>query len=94
MHQWTLETFNVGFQKDEMKNPESKQGTGEGKRVLPLLFAFIVIIGAVAVYYNNQNNTPPSETLMFSYASPESQGISNQTVAELTSIVRARIGDH
>ena len=104
MHKWRVETVSAwGSQVDrvrasdvnlgEIETLEQKQDTGEGKRILPFLFAFILIIGAGAIYYNNQNNTPTSTPPLFSYASPESQGISNQTVAKLTSIVQGYFDD-
>ena len=49
----------------------------------------IVVLGSVYVIDQySQNSSPTSGLLEFSYASPESQGLSNDTVAELAETVR------
>jgi len=65
---------------------------GEAKRIpLPVIGVSLLIIGIVAIYYGNQylqTYRPNPEAAVFSYASPESQGISNETVTELADIVQ------
>ena len=62
------------------------------KRIpLPVLGVSLMIIVIVAVYYVdecNQTYQPTPEAPVFSYASPESQGISNETISELADIVQ------
>ncbi|GAG34466.1 unnamed protein product, partial [marine sediment metagenome] len=49
----------------------------------------IVVLGSVYVIDQySQNSVPTSGVIEFSYASPESQGLSNETVAELADTVR------
>ncbi|MHA1227162.1 MAG: serine hydrolase domain-containing protein, partial [Candidatus Hodarchaeales archaeon] len=55
---------------------------------LPVIGITLLAIVALAVYYGVQTRPPAPEALMFSYASPESQGISNETVTELAEIVQ------
>jgi len=58
---------------------------------LPVIGVSLLIIGIVAVYYVDQYNQtyqPTPEAPVFSYASPESQGIHNESVAELADIIR------
>ncbi len=65
---------------------------GSAKRIpLPVIGVSLLIISIVAVYYGTQylqTYQPTPEAPAFSYASPESQGISNETVAELFDTVR------
>ncbi|GAF70985.1 unnamed protein product, partial [marine sediment metagenome] len=62
------------------------------KRIpLPVLGVSLMIIVIVAVYYvdeYNQTYRPTPEAPVFAYASPESQGISNETISELADIVQ------
>ena len=62
------------------------------KRIpLPVIGVSLMIIVIVAVYYvdeYNQTYQPTPEAPVFSYASPESQGISNETISELADIVQ------
>jgi CubicO group peptidase (beta-lactamase class C family) len=63
---------------------------GEVRRIpLPVIGVSLMIIVVVALYYSEQAYTPTPEVPMFSYASPESQGISNETVTELVDIVQS-----
>jgi len=55
---------------------------------LPVIGVSLLIIGVVAIYYVDQTYQPTPEAPAFSYASPESQGISNETVKELADTVR------
>ena len=56
--------------------------------VVPLLL--IIGIGAIYVSYQyNQTHSPTPEAPVFSYASPESQGISNKSITELADIVQS-----
>ncbi|MDH5792117.1 MAG: hypothetical protein OEZ44_08000, partial [Candidatus Bathyarchaeota archaeon] len=68
-------------------------GMGSAHRIpLPVIGVSLLIIGIVAVYYVDQYSQPYQpvpEAPEFSYASPESQGISNESVAELADIVRS-----
>jgi len=59
---------------------------------LPVIGVSLLIIGIVAFHYGNQYLQPYQPALEapeFSYASPESQGISNESVVELADIVRS-----
>jgi CubicO group peptidase (beta-lactamase class C family) len=59
---------------------------------LPAIGVSLLIISIVAVCYVDQYNQtcqPTPEAPMFSYASPESQGVSNESVAELANTVRS-----
>lgn len=62
------------------------------KRIpLPVIGVSLMIIVIVAVYYvdeYNQTYRPTPEAPVFAYASPESQGISNETISELADIVQ------
>ena len=66
---------------------------GQVQRIpLPVIVVSLLIIGVVAVYYVDQYNQtyqPTPEAPVFSYASPESQGISNESVTELADTVRS-----
>ena len=58
---------------------------------LPVIGVSLMIIVIVAVYYvdeYNQTYRPTPEAPVFAYASPESQGISNETISELADIVQ------
>ncbi|MDH5440915.1 MAG: serine hydrolase [Candidatus Bathyarchaeota archaeon] len=65
---------------------------GEVKRIpLPVIGVSLLIIGIVTIYFGNQylqTYRPNPEAPVFSYASPESQGISNESVAELAETVQ------
>jgi len=65
---------------------------GSAQRIpLPVVGVFLLIISMVAYQYvdrHSQTDQPTSEAPAFSYASPESQGISNGSVAELADAVR------
>ncbi len=65
---------------------------GSAQRIpLPVIGVSLLIIGIVAIYYVDQyyqTYPPTSEAPVFSYASPESQGISNESVAKLFDTVR------
>jgi CubicO group peptidase (beta-lactamase class C family) len=59
---------------------------------LPVIGVSLLIIVVVAAYYvdeYNQTYRPTPEAPVFSYASPESQGISNESVAELADTVQS-----
>jgi hypothetical protein len=56
--------------------------------LLPIIAFSLFVIGVLAINYSDQTYTPTLEVPVFSYASPESQGISNETVTELTDIVQ------
>ena len=57
---------------------------------LPVIGVSLLIIGVVAIYYIDQyQQTLTPEAHAFSYASPESQGISNETVKELVDTVQS-----
>jgi CubicO group peptidase (beta-lactamase class C family) len=66
---------------------------GEVRRIpLPVVGVSLMIIVVVAVYYVDQYNQtypPTPEAPVFSYASPESQGISNESVAGLVDAVQS-----
>jgi CubicO group peptidase (beta-lactamase class C family) len=66
---------------------------GEVKGIpLPVIGLSLMIIVIVAVYYVDQHNQtypPTPEAPVFSYVSPESQGISNESVAELVDAVQS-----
>jgi CubicO group peptidase (beta-lactamase class C family) len=55
---------------------------------LPVIAISLLVIGVLAINYSEQNYTPTPEVPVFSYASPESQGISNEAIAELADIVQ------
>jgi CubicO group peptidase (beta-lactamase class C family) len=55
---------------------------------LPVIGVSLMIIVVVAIYYSEQTYTPTPEVPVFSYASPVSQGISNETVTGLADIVQ------
>ena len=58
---------------------------------LPVIGISLLIIGVVVVHYGSQylqTYRPTPEAPVFSYASPESQGISNESVTELADTVR------
>jgi CubicO group peptidase (beta-lactamase class C family) len=55
---------------------------------LPVIAVTLLIIGVLVINYSEQAYPPTPEVPDFSYASPESQGISNETVAELSEIVQ------
>jgi len=58
---------------------------------LPVIGVSLMIIVIVVVYYvdeYNQTYRPTPEAPVFAYASPESQGISNETISELADIVQ------
>jgi len=62
---------------------------GQSRRFLGLSLLLIVACTSVYVINRyNQNQTSASGIPEFSYASPESQGMSNESVAELTEIVQ------
>ncbi len=65
---------------------------GEVRRIpLPVIGASLMIIVVFAVYYVDQQNqtfSPTPEAPVFAYASPESQGISNESIAELADAVQ------
>ena len=59
---------------------------------MPVIGVSLMIIVVVAAYYvdeYNQTYRPTPEASVFSYTSPESQGISNESVAELADIVQS-----
>ena len=56
--------------------------------LLPIIAFSLIVIGVVAINYNEQTYTPTPEVPVFSYASPESQGIPNETISELVNIVQ------
>jgi CubicO group peptidase (beta-lactamase class C family) len=56
--------------------------------LLPIIAFSLIVIGVLAVNYSDQTYTPTLEVPVFSYASPESQGISNETVTELADIIQ------
>jgi CubicO group peptidase (beta-lactamase class C family) len=59
------------------------------KRIpLPLIAFFLVIISVMVINISVQTDTPTLEVPVFSYASPESQGISNDTVVKLAETIR------
>jgi CubicO group peptidase (beta-lactamase class C family) len=66
---------------------------GETQRIpLPVIGVSLMIIVVVAAYYVDQYNQtypPTPEAPVFSYASPESQGISNESVAGLADAVQS-----
>ncbi len=55
---------------------------------LPIIAFSLLVIGVLAIDYSEQAYTPTSEVPVFLYASPESQGISNETISELADIVQ------
>ncbi len=58
-------------------------------RVLVVPMLLIVVLGSVYVFDQySQNSSPSSGLLDFSYASPESQGLSNETMEKLAETVR------
>ncbi len=65
---------------------------GSAQRIpLPVIGVSLLIIGIIAIYYVDQyyQTYPPTlEAPVFSYASPESQGISNESVAKLFDTIR------
>jgi CubicO group peptidase (beta-lactamase class C family) len=66
---------------------------GKARRIpLPIIGVSLLIISIVAIYYVDQYNQtcqPTPEAPMFSYASPETQGMSNKSVAELANTVQS-----
>ena len=70
---------------------------GEARRIpLPVIGVSLMIIVIVAVYYVDQYNQtypPTPEAPFFSYASPESQGISNESVAGLVDAVQSYLDE-
>jgi CubicO group peptidase (beta-lactamase class C family) len=70
---------------------------GEIRRIpLPVLGVALMIIVVVAVYYVDQQNQtypPTPEAPVFAYASPESQGISNESVAGLVDAVQSYLDE-
>ena len=57
--------------------------------MLVVSFLLIVVVGSVYVYdQQRQNPNPTSGMPEFTYASPESQGLSNETLAKLAETVR------
>ena len=62
---------------------------GQTRRILGVSLLLIVVLGsAYVIDQYSQNSVPTSGVIEFSYASPESQGLSNETVAELADTVR------
>ena len=70
---------------------------GEARRIpLPVIGVSLMIIVIVAVYYVDQYNQtypPTPEAPFFSYASPESQGISNESVGGLVDAVQSYLDE-
>jgi CubicO group peptidase (beta-lactamase class C family) len=60
---------------------------------LPIIACSLLIIVVLVIDYGEQIYTLTSETPMFSYASPESQGISNETISELADIVQSYLNE-
>ena len=59
---------------------------------LPIIGVILMLIGIVTVYYvdqYSQTNQPTPEASVFPYESPESQGISNESIDELVDTVRS-----
>ncbi len=60
--------------------------------VIPILL--MASIGVVyTIYQYNQANRPTPETTLFTYASPESQGLSNASITELAELVQSYFED-
>ncbi len=60
------------------------------KSILIIVILLMASIGAIyIIYLYNQANQPTPETTVFTYASPESQGLSNASITELTDIVQS-----
>jgi CubicO group peptidase (beta-lactamase class C family) len=57
-------------------------------RILATSLLMIVVVGSVYIYDQQRQTPNPTETLEFTYASPESQGLSNETLTKLTETVR------
>lgn len=56
--------------------------------IVPILL--MASMGAIYIIYEyNQANRPTPETAVFNYASPESQGLSNDSITELADIVQS-----
>ena len=57
-------------------------------RLLAVPLLLVIVLGAVyVIYQSGQNSNPASDVPEFSYASPESQGLSNETVGKLVEAV-------
>jgi len=62
---------------------------GQTRRILGVSLLLIVVLGSVYVFVQySQNSVPTSGVIEFSYASPESQGLSNETMGKLAETVR------
>ena len=60
------------------------------KSLLVIVILLMASIGAIyIIYLYNQANRPTPETTVFTYASPESQGLSNASITELADIVQS-----
>jgi CubicO group peptidase (beta-lactamase class C family) len=70
---------------------------GETRRIpIPVLGVALMMIVVVAVYYIDQQNQtypPTPEAPFFTYASPESQGMSNESVAMLVDAVQSYLDE-
>lgn len=63
-------------------------------RVLVVSFLLIVVVGLVYVYdQNRQNPIPTSGMPEFTYVSPDSQGMSNETLTKLAETVRGYLDE-
>ena len=74
-----------------LENSEEPDPGKTRKIPLPIIIMFLLVIGIGAVYYVGQYSQPEQptpEVPVFSYASPESQGLSNKSVEELADAVR------
>jgi CubicO group peptidase (beta-lactamase class C family) len=72
-----------------IENSGTEQKMEKPRRIIWPIVAFsLIAIGVLTINISNQANTPTLEAPVFSYASPESQGISNETVVKLADTIR------
>ena len=78
-----------------LKNTKSRKGLSKGITIKTAIFIAVLIITSLSLYLINerQGSTANIEPVVFTYASPESQGLENETLTGLSETVQGFVDD-